>query len=197
VRLVRALYDWVLHWAATPHGATALFLLAVAEACFFPIPPDVLLLAVCLARPQRGLAFAALCTAGSVLGGVVGYGIGWGLWEATSGFFFDHVPGFTPEVFERVAALYRRWDFWAVFVAGLTPIPYKVFTIAAGVFGINFPVFILASVLSRGLRFGVEGWLVQQFGPPISGFIDRYFNWLSLAFAALLLGGFLALKYLL
>jgi membrane protein YqaA with SNARE-associated domain len=197
LRLIRALYDWVLHWAATPYGATALFLLALAEASFFIVPPDVLLLAVCLARPERSLRYAGLCTLGSVVGGVLGYAIGWGLWEISSELFFSYVPGFTPEVFERVAGLYRRWDFWAVFIAGLTPIPYKVFTIAGGVFGINFPVFILASILSRGLRFGVEGYLVLRFGPPIKEFVDRYFNWLSVAFAVLLVGGFLLVRYVL
>ena len=197
MRLIRAIYDWVLHWAATPYATYALFLLALAEASFFPIPPDVLLLAICLSRPARSLRYAGICTLGSVLGGMAGYAIGWGLWELTSGFFFAYVPGFTPEVFERVAGLYQRWDFWAVFVAGLTPIPYKVFTIAGGVFGINFPVFVLASILSRALRFGIEGYLIMRFGPPIKGFIDRYFNWLSLAFAVLLIGGFLLVTYIL
>ncbi len=192
---VRALYDWVLHWAATPYAAWALLLLAMAEASFFPIPPDVLLLAICLARPARSLHYAALCTAGSVVGGMAGYAIGWGLWELLSEFFFTHVPGFTPEVFQRVGGFYEDWSFWAVFLAGLTPIPYKIFTVAGGVFGINFPIFILASTLSRGLRFGVEGVLIQRFGPPMAVFIDRYFNWLSLAFGVVLVGGFVLLKY--
>ncbi|MFQ5671434.1 MAG: YqaA family protein [Acidobacteriota bacterium] len=195
MRLIRALYDWVLHWAATPHGAVALFILAVAEASFFPIPPDVLLLAVCLARSQRSMLYAALCTAGSVAGGMAGYGIGWGFWELTSTFFFNHIPGFTPEVFRHVQDLYTRWSFWAVFAAGLTPIPYKVFTIAAGVLSINFPIFVLASTLSRGLRFGLEGFLILKFGPPIATFINRYFNLLTFLFAALLIGGFLLVRY--
>ncbi|MCZ6746822.1 MAG: DedA family protein [Acidobacteria bacterium] len=193
---LRALYDWVLRWAATPYGAVALFVLALSEASFFPVPPDVLLLAVCLARPRRSLHYALLCTTGSVLGGMIGYGIGWGVWEMLSGFFFTYVPGFTPEVFQRVANLYQEWDFWAVSLAGLTPIPYKVFTIAAGAFGLNFPTFVLASFLSRGLRFGIEGWLILRFGPPMAGFIDRYFNWLTLLFAVLLVGGFVVLRYL-
>ena len=130
-------------------------------------------------------------------GGILGYLIGWGLWEMTSAFFFSHVPGFSPEVFEKVATLYQEWDFWAVFVAGLTPITYKVFTIAGGVFGINLPVFIVASLLSRGLRFGVVGYLIYHFGPPVSRFIDRYFNILSIAFVVLLLGGFVLIKYVL
>ena len=195
MRPVRALYDWVLHWAATRYGAVALVLLAMAEASFFPIPPDVLLLAVCLARPERSLRYAALCTLGSVVGGMVGYALGWGMWGLLSEFFFNHVPGFTPEIFNKVGGFYEEWNFWAVFLAGMTPIPYKVFTIAGGVFGINFPIFVLASALSRGLRFGLEGILIQRFGPPMAGFIDRYFNWLTLAFGVVLVGGFVLLKY--
>ncbi|MFQ5669909.1 MAG: YqaA family protein [Acidobacteriota bacterium] len=195
--MIRRLYDWVLHWAATRHAVTALFLLALAEASFFPVPPDVLLLAVCLACPRHALRYAGICTGASVLGGVLGYVIGWGFWELSSAFFFAHVPGFTPGVFQKVADLYQRWDFWAVFAAGLTPIPYKVFTISAGVFSLNFPVFLLASLVSRGLRFGAEGFLILRFGAPVSDFIDRYFNWLSVAFAVLLVGGFAVVKYLL
>ena len=130
-----------------------------------------------------------------MLGGVVGYGIGWSLWGALSTFFFVWVPGFSPEIYDRVAALYEEWGFWAVFTAGLTPIPYKVFTIAAGVFGINFPVFVLASVLSRGLRFLAEGFLIYRFGPSVASFIDRYFNWLAVGFVAVLIGGFVLVKY--
>jgi membrane protein YqaA with SNARE-associated domain len=192
--LKQALVD-LLHWtqgfADSPHGAAALFAIAFAESSFFPIPPDVLLVPLCLGQPRLAFWFAAVCTAGSVLGGIAGYGIGrYGVRPLLRRLI-------KPRRIAAVESYYDRYNAWATGIAGLTPIPYKVFTIAAGVFGINFPVFILASVLSRGLRFGVEGWLVQQFGPPISGFIDRYFNWLSLAFAALLLGGFLALKYLL
>ncbi|MFQ5720648.1 MAG: YqaA family protein, partial [Acidobacteriota bacterium] len=195
MRRLRQLYDWVLHWAGTPHAALALFALAFAEASFFPIPPDVLLLAVCLAAPDRSLGFAARCTAGSVLGGMTGYGIGWGLWDALSAFFFRWIPGFSPAIYERVAGLYQAWDFWAVFAAGLTPIPYKVFTIAGGVFGVNFPVFVLASVLSRGLRFGAEGFLIYHFGPPVASFIDRYFNAMAVGFVVLLLAGFVLIRY--
>jgi membrane protein YqaA with SNARE-associated domain len=192
---VRALYDWVLHWAATPYGVVALVLLAMAEASFFPIPPDVLLLAICMAKPAKSLHYAALCTLGSVVGGMVGYAIGWGLWELMADFFFTHVPGFTPEIFQKVGGFYAEWSFYAVFLAGLTPIPYKVFTVAGGVFGINFPIFILASTLSRGLRFGIEGILIQKFGPPMAEFIDKYFNWLTLGFGVLLVGGFVVLRY--
>ncbi len=129
--LLRRLYDWVLHWAQTPYGAPALFFLAFAESSFFPIPPDVLLLALCIALPARSLRFALIASAGSVIGGVVGYGIGLGLWGALQGYFFMYVPGFTEEVFAKVQDLFSRYDFWTVFTAGFTPIPYKVITIGA------------------------------------------------------------------
>ena len=140
---------------------------------------------------------AAIATVASVLGGIGGYLIGAGAWQSLGGFFFDHVPGVTPESFQAIQEFYARYDFGAVFLAGLTPIPYKVFTLSAGVFSINFPIFVLASVLSRGLRFFAEAALIYWKGPPISRFIDRYFNLLSLLFAALLIIGFLLVKFLL
>jgi membrane protein YqaA with SNARE-associated domain len=194
---IRRLYDWVLHWADTRYGAPALFLLAVAESSFFPIPPDPLLIALCLGAPALSLRFALNCTAASVVGGVIGYGIGAGAWHLLRDWFFAYVPGVSPEAFGRVQGIYYRWDFWAVFLAGLTPIPYKVFTIAAGVFSINFPIFVLASVLSRGLRFFLLAGLIYRFGVPIKSFIDRYFNLLAWAFGLLLLGGFVLIELVL
>jgi membrane protein YqaA with SNARE-associated domain len=194
---VRRLYDWMLHWAYTPHGSWALFLLSLAESSFFPIPPDPLLLALALGHPKKSLRFAAIATGASVVGGLVGYGIGAGLWHAVDDVFFQYVPGVTPEAFARVRGLYDRWDFWAVFLAGLTPIPYKVFTISAGVFDINLGIFLLASLSSRGLRFFAEAGLILRFGPSVSGFIDKYFNLLTWLFAALLVGGFVVIEFLL
>lgn len=195
--VVRRLYDWVLHWAETPYGAPALFVLALAESSFFPIAPDPLLLALCLGAPARSYRFAALATVASVAGGLIGYGIGAGAWELTSDFFFAYVPGVTPELFARVQGLYDRYDFWAVFLAGLTPIPYKVFTLSAGVFRINPGVFLVASLTSRGLRFFAEAALIHRFGQPVSAFIDRYFNLLAVVFGVLLVGGFLVIKLVL
>jgi len=154
-------------------------------------------MALCLGAIKRSLRFAAIATAASVLGGIAGYFIGWGAWSAMAGFFFTYIPGVTPEAFDAIQELYNRYDFGAVFIAGLTPIPYKVFTLSAGVFTINFPVFVLASVLSRGLRFFVIAGLFYRFGAPISRFIDRYFNLLSWGFCALIVIGFLVISYLL
>lgn len=196
MKLMRQLYDWVLHWAETPYGAPALFLLAFAESSFFPVPPDVLLIALCVSVPRKAWRFAALALAGSVLGGLFGYGLGWGFWALLEQPFYDYVPGFSSDVFLRVQALFSEYDFWVVFTAGFTPIPYKVITIGAGVFKINFIIFVVASLLSRGLRFFLVAWLLYRYGPGIRDFIDRYFNVLSFIFLVLLVGGFLLLKYL-
>jgi membrane protein YqaA with SNARE-associated domain len=191
---VRWLYDWVLHWAKTAHAQAALFLIAFAEASFFPVPPDVLLIAMGVGSPKKSFRFAAICTAGSVLGGLLGYAIGWGFWQATSQWFFDFVPGFSPEIFEKVKGLYQDNAFWAVFTAGFTPIPFKIFTIAAGVTSISIPGFVLAATISRSLRFFIVGGLLWFMGPKVEAWIDKYFNQLSIAFTVLLIGGFVVLK---
>lgn len=194
MRIIRRLYDWVLHWAETPYGQPALFLLAFAEASFFPIPPDVLLIALCLSRTPKSYRFAVLTLAGSVLGGMVGYLLGWGVWGVLDQIFYTYVPGFTPEAFARVQDLFKEYGFWTVFTAGFTPIPYKIITIGAGVFHVHFLVFMVASVLSRGLRFFLVASLIFHFGEPVKTFIDRYFNLLSVVFMILLVGGFLLFK---
>ena len=194
---IRRLYDWVLHWADTPYGTPALFGLSVAESSFFPLPPDPLLLALCLGAPKRALRFATAATVGSVIGGIIGYGIGAGGWSLVQDWFFNYVPGVTPEAFDGVRAFYDRYGFAAVFLAGLTPMPYKVFTLASGVFGINFGLFVLASILSRGLRFFLIAVLIYYFGVPVERFIDRYFNKLVIGFAVLFVGGFVVLRMVL
>ncbi len=197
ISLLHRLYTWVLHWAETPYGLPALALLAFCESSFFPIPPDPLLIALALARPRRAFVYALVCSISSIAGGSFGYLLGWSLWEAVGDLFFAYVPGVTPEVFATVQAQYQRYRFWAVFSAGFTPIPYKVFTLAAGVFRINFVIFLVASSLSRAARFFLIGLLIWRFGIPVKRFIDRYFNLLSVAFVILLILGFVAIKVLL
>ncbi len=194
---MRRLYDWVLHWAQTPYGLLALIVVAFSESSFFPIPPDPLLIAMGLALPQRAFVYALTCSVSSVLGGGLGYALGWGLWGSIEPIFFTYVPGFTPEVFETVRTKYEQYSFWVVFSAGFTPIPYKVFTLAAGVFGINLWIFLLASGLSRSARFFLVGFLIWRFGAPVKTFIDRYFNLLSVAFVILLILGFSVIKLVL
>lgn len=194
--IVRRLYDWVLHWAETPYGVPALFVISAAESSFFPLPPDPLLLALCLGASRKSLRFAGVCTLASVLGGMVGYAIGAGAWHVAQDWFFAYVPGVTPEAFEGIRDFYDANGFAAVFLAGLTPIPYKVFTLASGVFGINFGIFVVASILSRGFRFFLIAGLVYKFGPPIERFIDLHFNKLVVFFSVLFVAGFAAVKLL-
>jgi len=186
------LYDWVLRWSAHKHAQTALFLMSLAEASFFPIPPDVLLMSMCMSRPKRALRFAGIATAGSLVGGVIGYGIGWGAWQLIETFMFAKLGflGFTAENFAKVQELYRDNAFLALFTAGFTPIPYKVFTIAAGVFGIAMPVFLGASLLGRAGRFVLVALIVGIGGAAMKPFIEKYLGWLTLAFVLLLLAGF-------
>ena len=195
--IFRSLYQWVIHWSDTPHARTALLLIAFAESSFFPVPPDVLLIAMGVGAPHRALGFAALCLVGSVTGGMAGYVIGLGLWSVISGWFFAYIPGFTPEVFEKVSTLYHDNAFWAVFAAGFSPIPYKVFTLAAGVAQINFPTFVMASILSRGLRFFLIGGALRVFGPSIKQLLEKYFDLFTILFLVLLIGGFVLVSLLL
>jgi len=190
---MRRLYDWVLHFAETPFGTWALFLLAFAESSFFPIPPDVLLIALALAIPSRAFRYAAVCTAGSVLGGMLGYVIGYGFMEAV-GFRILEFYGLSDK-FGVIGGLYNQYSAWVVGIAGFTPIPYKVFTIAGGAFKIHFPVFVAASVVSRGARFFLVGWLIHRYGEPIKTFMNRYFNLLTILFTVLLVGGFVLLRW--
>ena len=192
--MFRKIYNWVLHWAETPYGTWALFLLAFSESSFFPIPPDVLLIALAVAVPRKSLKYALVCSAGSVLGGCFGYLIGW-QFMAAIGEKIISFYGLGAKV-EYIGTLYQEYDAWAIGIAGFTPIPYKVFTISAGMFHINFPVFIFASIVSRSARFFLVGGLIYIFGPQIQAFIEKYFNILAVAFTILLIGGFIIIKQL-
>lgn len=196
MKFLRKLYDWVLHWADTRYGPLALFLLALAESSFFPVPPDPLLIALCLGAIKKSWRFAFYTSIASLVGGVIGYFIGYGIWESVDSFFFKYIPGFTESLFQKVMMNYRAYGFWYVFSAGFTPIPYKVFTIASGVFKLNFLIFLTASALSRSLRFFLVAALFRKFGPGIKSFIDRYFNLLAILFFLLLFGGFLVVKFI-
>jgi len=185
---IRRCYDWVLSWANTPYGAPALFILAFAESSFFPIPPDVLLIALAVAAPTRAFRFAAICTAGSLIGGCVGYGIGmWGM-EAIGQPIVDAYNG--QEVWDKIILWYDEYGFYGILLAAITPIPYKIFTIASGAAGFAFAPFIVASAIGRSFRFFLVAALIRKFGPSIKGWIDRRFNLAVTLFAVLLIGGF-------
>ncbi|MBL1219156.1 MAG: DedA family protein [Planctomycetes bacterium] len=192
----RRLYDWVLSFSHSRNAAGALFALSFAESSFFPIPPDVLLAPLCLGERKRAMWFASITTIGSVLGAVLGYVIGWGAWDALGDFLFTYVPGFSHEHFDTVQTWYDEWGIWVLFAAAFTPIPFKVFTIAGGVFGQPFVPFLLVSLVGRALRFFLVAGIFWAIGPKAMPFIDRYFNLLCLLFTILLVGGFLAIKLL-
>lgn len=194
---MKRLYLWVLHWADTPYGTPALLLLAVAESSFFPVPPDVLQIALSISKPRRSFFYAAVSGLGSVVGGVLGWLIGWVFWSALGGFFQQYVPGCTPENIEYVGRLYNDNAFLAILGAAFTPIPYKVFTITAGIFGVSLWVLLVASTIGRFGRFLAVGGCIYLFGPSIRRALDRYFGIASLVFFVLLVGGFLVIKYLL
>lgn len=196
--LHRRLYGWVLHWAYTPYALPALILLSFAESSFFPVPPDVLLVPLCLGQPTRGYRFAFYCSVFSVLGGIAGYALGMFLWDSgLRELCFEHIPGFTPEGFARTSILYGEWNFWIVFTAGFSPIPYKLFTITAGVFheDVHFATFVLASAISRSARFYLEAFLLRRYGPPIRDLVEKRLGLMALLFCVLLVGGFAMVKY--
>jgi len=190
--LLKRTYDWVLHWSETPYGPAALVLVAFVESSFFPVPPDVLLIALALGSPSRSFRFALMCTIGSVFGGMFGYFIGLALFDLIGRPILEFYGATTR--FAEVQTLYRHYGAWVVGVAGFTPIPYKVFTIASGVFNMNFPLFVIVSFFSRGARFFIVGGLIWKFGPAVKKFIDKYFDVLSIAFIIILVLGFVAVK---
>jgi len=194
MRLLRKTYDWILHWSTTKYALPALALLAFAESSFFPIPPDVLLIAMTVAVPMKAFRYAAVCSVASVLGGMFGYFLGWQFMDlvGTPIVEFYHFQ----EQFAKIGSWYEEYNAWAVGAAGFTPLPYKVFTLAAGAFEINFPVFVLASLASRSARFFIVAGLIYKFGAPIKVFIEKYFNILSIVFIVLLFAGFVLVKYI-
>jgi len=194
LKIIRKTYNWVLHWADTPYGIWALFILAFCESSFFPIPPDVLLIALAISLPSKSFKYALVCSVGSVLGGAFGYFIGKELMDSIGKPILEFYN--VTEKYDSIGNLYNRYDAWAVGIAGFTPIPYKVFTIAAGAFNINFFVFLLASIVSRSARFFILAGLIIKFGSPIKTFIDKYFNLLTFVFVILLVVGFVLIKYI-
>jgi len=195
MKLFRSLYDWVLHWATTPYALPALILISFAESSVFPVPPDVLLLAMTVATPALWLRYAFYCTTASVLGGMFGYLIGLK--------FMDVIGNKVLEIyhlhdkFDKIGDLYREHEAWAVAMSGFTPIPYKLFTLAAGAFRIDLPTFVLASTLGRAARFFLIAFLIYKFGPTVKRWIDKYFGWFTIIFFVLLFLGFYLLKFVL
>ena len=200
--VLRKLYNWVLHWAETPHALLALFILSFSEASFFPVPPDVLLIVLVLGRREQALKFAVICSIASIAGGFVGYSIGHFIWwdgtnyNSFANFFFNNIPGFTEALFQKIQNQYNNYGFIIIFTAGFTPIPFKVFTISAGAFDISLPLFLIASTISRSARFFLVSFLIWKYGEKINYFIDRYFNLLSILFVIILFGSYFLINFI-
>lgn len=189
---LRALKDWVESLAAKPSAGWALFFIAFAESSFFPIPPDVLLIALAVMLPRKSFRYAFICSIGSVLGGMLGYLLGMEFYELIGRPIIQFYG--VEHQYHEVQGLYEKNAFLSIAIAGFTPIPYKVFTIAAGAFHISFVTLVMASVLSRSLRFFLVAALFYWFGPPIKSLIDKHFEWLTLAFLVLLVLGFVVIR---
>jgi membrane protein YqaA with SNARE-associated domain len=192
--LVRRMYNWTLSWAERPGGAWALFFIAVIESSIFPIPPDVLLLALCVGAPKKSFRFAMICSVGSVLGGILGYGIGMYGYSYIGEPIVNAYNG--QAVMEKVKVWYDTYGFWGTLAAAITPIPYKIFTIASGVFQFPFGEFVLASIIGRTFRFVCVAGFIYLFGAKVKALIEKYFDWAAVIFLVLLVAGFLALKFL-
>ncbi len=194
-RLVRRLYDWTMHWADTPQSLAALFLIAFVESSVFPIPPDVLLIAIVASNPRRWLLAAALCTLGSVTGALVGYAIGYGFMATLGQPIVDFYGA--QHHWERIVALYNsEWGVWFLAAAAFTPIPYKVATIAAGATHMALLPFVLVSILGRAGRFFLVAAILRVFGAAVRRTLERNFDLAAMAFLVLLVAGFAALKLL-
>lgn len=187
--MIGGLVDWVVSWAQSPAGATALFVIAFAESSFFPVPPDILLITMAVIRPEMAFKLALICSAGSVIGGMFGYLIGWAGGRPLLHKLFSEAK------IETVRRAFEKYEVWAIGVAGFTPIPYKVFTLSAGTFEIPFKPFAIVSALSRSARFFLVAGAIYFWGESVKHLIEKYFNWFSLVFMLLLIGGFVLVKY--
>ena len=203
MNFIRKIYDWVINLSKKPNGGRSLAIISFSEASFFPIQPDVLLIPLSLGNRKKSYKFALICSAFSILGAILGYYIGKVLWwnipgieySSLANLFFKYVPGINDSGFMRIKNLYDNWNFWIVFTAGFTPIPFKLITISAGTFNINFFMFVIASVISRSARFLIVASLIRIYGEPIRNFIENYFNLLAVIFTVLLIGGFILIKF--
>ncbi|MCX5776732.1 MAG: DedA family protein [Candidatus Firestonebacteria bacterium] len=193
LKLIRNLYDWTIRQAQSKKAPYALFCISFAESSFFPVPPDALLIPMVIGEKKKWFQYALICTLGSVLGGILGYFIGWGLYETVGKALVSFYN--MEEVIKVVGVKFSENAFLTVFTAAFTPIPYKAITIAGGVFLISLEVLIVASIVGRAARFFLVAGTLRILGQKIQDVLEKYFNILSMMFMILLIGGFVVLKY--
>ncbi len=190
---MRNMYDWVMRHAAGPHAFWFLGAIAFAESSFFPIPPDVMLVPMVLADRRRAFLLAGWCTLMSVVGGILGYAIGALLYDSV-GHWLISVYGYGDKL-QEFRQLYAQWGAWIILIKGLTPIPYKLVTIASGFAGYNFPLFVLLSAITRGARFAIVAALLYWFGEPVREFIEKRLELVMLGLLVVIVGGFVIARY--
>lgn len=191
--MLRRLYDWTMALARTRHAERSLAGISFAESSFFPIPPDVLLIPMVLAEPRKWIRFALVCTVASVLGALLGYFIGAVLFDTIG----QRVISFyrADDAFRSIQQWYDDWGAWGILFGAVTPFPYKILTIFSGFAGFNLLTLVVVSIIGRGFRFFVVAWLLQKFGEPIRLFIEKHLSLLFTLFMVLLIGGFIAVRY--
>ena len=190
--VVKKTYDWIMNWASTPYALYALALLSFTESFFFPIPPDILLIAIAFSKPKHSFLYAGICSLSSVAGGIVGYFIGYFLFESIGKLIFDLYGGING--FETVKEYYNSKGAWMVLIGGFTPVPYKLITIASGVFLLDFKIFLICSIISRSARFFLESLLIFYFGEKIRLLLEKYFNLFTIFHFVTVILGFLLFK---
>ncbi len=194
MNLIRKLYAWTLHLSGSKHAMPALAAVSFIESSVFPIPPDVMLIPMCIARRDKAFFYATVCTVASVLGGLLGYAIGYFLFETLGKQILEiyHIT----EKFADMQARYDQYGGWIIFAKGLTPFPFKILTIVSGVMHMDLHIFVLSAIAARAMRFYLVAGLLWKFGAPIQAFIEKYLGWVTLAFLAVLIGGFVAIAYI-
>ena len=192
--MLRRLYDWTMNLAARPNALAALAVVSFAESSFFPIPPDVMLLPMVLARRDRAWVIAGVCTISSVFGALLGYAIGAGLYD-TVGVWLINLYGLQAKA-DDFHAFFDRYGLLVILAKGLTPIPFKIVTITSGAMRFNLPLFVAACIVTRGARFFIVAALLKSFGEPIRGFVEKNLTVVTVLFLVVLIGGFAAIRYL-
>jgi len=194
MKSIKKLYNWMLKQAKGPYALPVLAGVSFAESSFFPLPPDLMLIPMCLADRKRAFWFAGVCTIASILGALVGYGIGYFFYESVGRPLFNFYGG--AQAYDKLAAFFREYGAWIILVKGLTPFPFKVLTIFSGMVKLDLMIFVVCSIITRAGRFFLVAGLLYVFGQKIRGFLEKHLEKTLLAVFALIVIGFVSVKFL-